>query len=247
MTGADPEPHRQNLEQHNHGHGAFVGRDNHGEIHIEAVDAKTKALLRKISKDSPALARLLEEAMDDGVISSDAAGLLALAARSINEDVATMLTHASRSINEDVAGMLMHASFSINEDVAGQVSHAADTFDKATQRLDLHEFNSIVGRIEGVVSSKSSAVDLDGLVARLEGSLSSLDQLVRDLERLQNGDKPLGRIEAIVNALNGAAGRIEATVTPPPPEILPDHRARVVAFLWGLGIGAFFIFYLANR
>ncbi|MFB6577121.1 hypothetical protein ACFCYC_06675 [Streptomyces sp. NPDC056402] len=247
MTGADPEPHRQTFEQHNHGDGAFVGRDNHGEIRIEAVDAKTKALLRKISKDSPALARLLEEAMDDGVISSDAAGLLALAARSINEDVATMLTHASRSINEDVAGTLMHASFSINEDVAGQVSHAADTFDKATQRIDLTEFNRIVGRIEGVVSSGNAAVDLESLVARLEGSLSSLERLVRDVERLQNGDKPLGRIEAIANALNGAAGRIEATVTPPPPEVLPDHKARAVAFLWGLGIGALFILYLANR
>lgn len=55
MTGADSEPQRHITEQHNHGDGAFVGGDNHGEIHIEAVDAKTKALLRKVSKDSPAL------------------------------------------------------------------------------------------------------------------------------------------------------------------------------------------------
>lgn len=53
MTSAVPEPERHITEQHNHGDGAFVGRDNHGEIRIEAVDAKTKALLRKISKDSP--------------------------------------------------------------------------------------------------------------------------------------------------------------------------------------------------
>ncbi|MEU3350958.1 hypothetical protein [Streptomyces sp. NPDC037389] len=247
MAGTDPEPQRHIIEQHNHGDGAFVGGDNHGEIHVEAVDAKTKALLRKICKDSPALVRLLEEAMEDGVISPDTAGLLAVAARSINEDVAAMLIHASRSINEDVAGMLTHASYSINEDVAGQVSHAAETFEKVSKQLDLNEFNSIVSRIEGAVSSGNGVIDLEGLVMRLEGSLSSLDRLVRGMENLQNRDKPLGRIEEIGNALNGAAGRIEATVTPPPPEILPEHKARAFAFLWGLGIGAFFILYLVNR
>ncbi|MCC0580570.1 hypothetical protein [Streptomyces californicus] len=246
MTSAVPEPERHITEQHNHGDGAFVGRDNHGEIRIEAVDAKTKALLRKISKDSPALAELLEEALDDGVISPDTASLLALAARSINEDVAHTLMRASHSINEDVAALLMRASHSINEDVAGQVSHAADTFDKVSKQLDLNELNRVVGRFEDTVSSRGRD-DLNGLVTRLEGSLSSLDQLVRDMDRLQNRDKPLGRMEEIWTALNGVAERIEATVTPPPPQILPDHRARAIAFFWGLGIGAAFIFYLVNR
>ncbi|GGU77385.1 hypothetical protein ACIQIG_15395 [Streptomyces bacillaris] len=246
MTSAVPEPERHITEQHNHGDGAFVGRDNHGEIRIEAVDAKTKALLRKISKDSPALAELLEEALDDGVISPDTASLLALAARSINEDVAHTLMRASHSINEDVAALLMRASHSINEDVAGQVSHAADTFDKVSKQLDLNELNRVVGRFEDTVSSRGRD-DLNGLVTRLEGSLSSLDQLVRDMDRLQNRDKPLGRMEEIGTALNGVAERIEATVTPPPPQILPDHRARAIAFFWGLGIGAAFIFYLVNR
>ncbi|WNI31272.1 hypothetical protein [Streptomyces sp. ITFR-6] len=54
-------------------------------------------------------------------------------------------------------------------------------------------------------------------------------------------------MEEIGTALNGVAERIEATVTPPPPQILPDHRARAIAFFWGLGIGAAFIFYLVNR
>lgn len=158
-----------------------------------------------------------------------------------------MLTRASYSINEDVAGMLTRASYSINEDVAGQVSHAAETFDKASKQLDLDEFRRIVSRAEGAISSGSGVVDLKGLVVRLETSLSALERLARDVESLQSRDKPLGRIEEIGNALNGVAGRIEATVTPPPPEILPDHKARVVAFLWGLGIGAAFILYMANR
>ncbi|GHI05800.1 hypothetical protein AQI88_09815 [Streptomyces cellostaticus] len=246
MTDIDPEPQRHITEQHNHGDGAFVGGDNHGEIRIEAVDAKTKAVLRKICEGSPALAQLLEEALDDGVISPDTARLLALAARSINEDVAHTLWQAAQRINEDVAGLLTRASYSINEDVAGQVSHAAETFDKASKQLDLHEFNRIVSRFEETVSSRSHE-GLSSLVMRLEGSLSSLDQLVRDMDRLQDRDKPIGRIEEIGIALNGVAERIEATVTPPPPVILPDHRARAVAFFWGLGIGAAFIFYLVNR
>ncbi|MEU8437315.1 hypothetical protein AB0F18_31345 [Streptomyces sp. NPDC029216] len=262
MTGTDPKSRRHVIEQHNHGDGAFVGGDNHGEIRIEAVDAMTKGLLRDISEKSPELARLLEEAMDDGLISADTAGLLAVVARSINEDVAEMLMSAARSINEDVAGLLMHASHSINEDVAGlltrasqsinedvagQISHAAETFDKASRRLDLDEFKKTVIRAEKAVSSASGTVDLEGLVVRLEGGLSSLDRLVREMESLQSRDNPLGRIEAIGKSLNSAVGRIEATVTPPPPEVLPDHRARTAAFLWGLGIGAFFIFYLVNR
>ncbi|MER7697225.1 hypothetical protein [Streptomyces sp. NPDC096095] len=246
MTSAVPEPERHIAEQHNHGDGAFVGGDNHGDIRIEAVDAKTKALLRKVSKDSPALAELLEEALDDGLISPDTASLLALAASSINEDVAHTLSRAAQSINEDVAALLMRASHSINEDVAGQLSHAADTFDKVPKQLDLDELSRVVSRFEGTVSSQGRD-DLSGLVTRLEGSLSSLDQLVRDMDRLQNRDKPFGRMEEIGTALNRVAERIEATVTPPPPEILPDHRARAVAFFWGLGIGAAFIFYVVNR
>ncbi|MEV4873784.1 hypothetical protein [Streptomyces syringium] len=231
MTVTDPEPERHITEQHNHGPGAFVAGDNHGDIRIEAVDAKTKSLLSKMSKDSPALARLLKKALDDGAISADTASSLAWAARSINEDVAHTLWQAARSINEDVAG---------------QMSHAAETFDKASSQLDFGELNKIVTRFEDAVSSQGHK-DLSSLVTRLEGSLSSLDQLARDVDRLQNRDRPLGRIEEIGIALNGVANRIEATVTPPPPEILPDHRGRAVAFFWGLGIGAAVISYLLNR
>ncbi|WP_322871096.1 hypothetical protein [Streptomyces goshikiensis] len=263
MTENDSESRRHVTEQHNHGDGAFVGGDNHGEIHIEAVDAVTKGLLRDISSSSPALARLLEKAMDDGLISAETAGLLAVVARSINEDVAEMLmsaarninedvagllVHASRSINEDVAGLFTHASHSINEDVAGHLSHAADTFDKASQRLDLGDFNKIVGRVEGATNSGNGIVDdLESLVVRLEESLNSLERLAGGMESLQSRDKPLGRIEEIGRALNGAAARIEATVTPPPPKILLDHKARNAAFLWGCGFGAFLVFYLVNR
>ncbi|NSC22253.1 hypothetical protein FM076_14065 [Streptomyces albus subsp. chlorinus] len=261
MTDIDDSPERRVTEQHNHGDGAFVGGDNHGEIHIEALDEKTKALLEKISDDSPALAEMLEEALTEGLISSETATLLALAARSINEDVADtllraaqsinedvagLISRASRSINEDVAGLLTEASRSINEDVAGQMSHVADTLVKVTGKLDIDELGLVVNRFENAISVRGSD-DLMGLVSRLEKGLSSIDRLAQDLENMQRRDKPLGRIEEIGSALNGAADRIEATVTPPPPKVLPDHRARLFAFAWGVLAGALFILYMANR
>ncbi|MFB7470376.1 hypothetical protein [Kitasatospora sp. NPDC056184] len=244
-TGSEPRPHI--TEQHNYGAGAFVGGDNHGEIRIEAVDGKTKALLGKISKDSPALAELLREALDDGVISPDTALLLAMASRHINEDVAHTLWQAAKRINEDVAGMLVNASHSINQDVAEQLSGTAHTLMTAASRLDINELDRIAGRIELTVGSGRASVGLTDLVTRLEKGLGSLDQLVRDTERLQAADRSLGRIEEVGNVLTGVTARIEATITPPPPKILPDHRARVVAFFWGLGVGAAFILYLVNR
>ncbi|RSO11615.1 hypothetical protein DMH18_08450 [Streptomyces sp. WAC 06783] len=204
---------------------------------------------------------MLEEAMDDGVISAETASLLALAAhsinedvaytlwqasQSINEDVARVLTRASQSINEDVAGLLTRASQSINEDVASQMSHVADTLDKVTGKLDIDELRRVVGLFGSAISAQGYD-DLSGLVSRLENSLSSIDRLANDMDSMQRKDKPLGKIEEIGRALSSAAERIEATVTPPPPEILPDHRARVVAFFWGLATGAALIFYLMSR
>ncbi|MBS2545305.1 hypothetical protein KGQ19_00335 [Catenulispora sp. NL8] len=92
----DPPP-----EQNNHGSGTFIGRDNYGPI--QAVDAKTKELLAKILVEAPALGKLLERALREGVISPDIASAISYAAHSINEDVAASLYVASRRINEDVA------------------------------------------------------------------------------------------------------------------------------------------------
>ena len=57
MGNSAPE-HEPPREQHNHGAGTFIGGDNHGGIHLEMVDAKTKALLAKMTKQSPTLARV---------------------------------------------------------------------------------------------------------------------------------------------------------------------------------------------
>ncbi|WP_050512310.1 tetratricopeptide repeat protein [Streptomyces rimosus] len=49
MGASDPEQEGRR-EQHNHGSGTFIGGDNHGGIHFEVVDAKTKALLSRLTK-----------------------------------------------------------------------------------------------------------------------------------------------------------------------------------------------------
>ncbi|GIG85114.1 hypothetical protein [Plantactinospora endophytica] len=142
MTASTPDHGPR--DQHNHSSGIFVGRD----LNIETLDAKTKALLAKLSKDAPALANLLATALRDGVISPDVAFALGAAARSINEDVASLLYRASRCINEDVAHMLRRAGESINPEVAQQISTASTTLEQA-----LREFTDLTGRIRSATSS----------------------------------------------------------------------------------------------
>ncbi|MER7662814.1 hypothetical protein [Streptomyces sp. NPDC096193] len=232
-SGSDAEV----VEQHNHGSGAFVGRDNNGVIRIEALDAKTKAYLGHISKDAPALGALLRKSLREGTISPDTASQLMMAARSINEDVARSLWEASRHINEDVAHSLWEASRRINEDVAGQISRAADNLAKVSDHLQPDDFSKVVTRFE------AGLVNLE----RLTKSVDELRALTGEIERLQGSDRPFGRIEHIGVALSGAAERIEATVTPPRPRLIVDKGAQAKAFFWGLGIGMAFIFYLWQR
>ncbi|MGP3635963.1 hypothetical protein ACTU45_21830 [Streptomyces sp. 24-1644] len=230
-------PERKIVEQHNHGSGAFVGRDNHGEIRVEMLDAQTKAYLREMSKEAPGLARLLRKAVRDGAISPDIADALAMAARSINEDVANALRDASRSINPDVAHLLSAAGSNINEDVARRVAQAAEDLTVASRRLAPDDFAKVITRFEEGLAT----------LERLTRTFNGLQDLPREIERLQNPDRPFGRLEQIGIVLSSAAERIEATVTPPPPRLIVDRKAQLSAFIWGLAIGAVFIFYLWHR
>lgn len=123
-------------EQHNHGPGPFIGRDNYGHIRYETLDPKTKAILAKLSKDAPPLAALLAKALRDGIISPDTVSALESAVRSINEDVASALVFAAQNINEDVAESLWNAGKNINQDVADKIFQAAEVLSEATQELD---------------------------------------------------------------------------------------------------------------
>lgn len=243
MTTTGPEPERNTLEQHNHGSGAFVGGDNHGTIKIETLDPKTKALLGRMHKQFPDLARLLKRSLLTGVISEDTASALSLAARSINEDVAHTIWQAAQRLNEDVAGLLTRASHSINEDVASQMMNAADSLSKASMKLDFDELDRAVSRFQNSLNSGAND-DLSSLVRRLETGVESFGRLSSELDGLQSANTSFGRIEQLGTLLSGVADRIEATVTPPPPRLLPDHRGRMTAFFWGLGIGAALVFWM---
>ncbi|WFB09926.1 hypothetical protein LRS74_24960 [Streptomyces sp. LX-29] len=190
------------------------------------VDAKTKALLAKMTKQNPALARLLTKALEDGVISPDVAASLGRAARNINEDVAYELGRAGRNINADVASSLMSAGESINPTVARQLTDAAETLSEAAKRLDFDDLRRLVDRFEGVHSS-------------LAGVTGHMD-------RLQSRG-PFSRLDHITDALNSAAERVERTVAPPPPKIIIDRKAQWHSFLWGAGAGAALVAYLVGR
>ena len=139
-------------EQHNH------GRDNYGDIRLEMLDRKTKAMLAKLSTDAPALANLLTEALHDGVISPDAIELLWLAGKNINEDVAESLWLAGKNINNDVAEKILQA---------GEIlSKATDRLDDSLYSLDrtVEKFNSGSGisylaRLAGTIANATQRIE----------------------------------------------------------------------------------------
>lgn len=168
-----PAEYQEYREQHNHGSGTFIGGDNYG--HIEMVDEKTKTVLQKLSREAPALGRLLSKALRDGVISPDTAIALEHAARNINADVADALLIAGRNINEDVAASLRYAADRINEVVAHEMSARVDRFQRiaerietAVQELDPSYGSGPIDRLHDLVQS------MDTEVERVEHALAPL-------------------------------------------------------------------------
>lgn len=236
MTTDDPAPPEQHTVQNNYG-GAFVGRDQYGDINVHhEIDSQTKATLAKLGKSAPALSQMLEDALRDGVISPDTVSQLSLAARSINEDVAAQISRASRRVNEDVAGLLTHASRSINEDVAGQLTHAADGLSKASAKLDFDALDLLVRRLEGVLGHHGDS-DLNRIVSRLEDSLESLSTATHRVGNLKGDSAQTATLEQVTRSLSDIAKRVEARVTPPPPVVLPDWEGRWRWFGFGVLLG----------
>ncbi|MFH8723864.1 hypothetical protein [Streptomyces termitum] len=225
-------------EQHNHGSGTFIAGDNHGGIHFEMLDANTKALLAKMTEQSPPLARLLTRALEDGVISPDIVNSLASAARSINEDVAQQLGYAARNINEDVAGLLGYAARSINKDVAQSLAQTGEKINPVVAQ-QLSDAAYTLSKID----NRFDSTDLESVATRFEGLKDSLNEAVTRLDRLQNDN----RLSHATGMLGDAAERMERLVTPPPPEIIVDRKAQFYSFLWGVGAGAIAALYLLNR
>jgi hypothetical protein len=85
-----------------HGPASFGG-DNHGIINNILIDAQTRAALAKMSRDTPALGRLMEKAFRDGFISPDAVIALNRAVEHLNEDTVQAFMFAAKHINEETA------------------------------------------------------------------------------------------------------------------------------------------------
>ncbi|WP_406208660.1 hypothetical protein [Streptomyces decoyicus] len=238
MTTDDPAPPESRTVQNNYGDGAFVGRDQYGDINIHhEIDPQTRATLAKLGKSAPALSRMLRTALRDGVISPDTVSQLSLAARSINEDVADQISRAASGINEDVASLLTHASRGINEDVADKLTSAADCLSIASAKLDFDELDRLVVRLEGVLDQHGTS-NFSGLVTRLENSLDDLSQATQTVEGMKAGDSSQTvRLEKVTTSLTGIAKRVEARVTPPPPVVIPDWEGRLRWFGVGVLVG----------
>lgn|GEM_PF-5167309 len=150
--------------QTNSGSGVFVGRD----LHIGEIDPKTKAVLHKLAKQTPALASVVERALHEGLISPDAVYTLTTAARNINEDVAGMLWRASQCINEDVAGALTRAGENINPGVAESIAYATRDMQRTVSSLE-----DVLRQLESASTSLLSASSKAGELQRVSAGMSS--------------------------------------------------------------------------
>lgn len=161
-TFPDDEPPR--IEQHNHGPGPFIGRDNYGTIN-NAIDETTKKVLRKLSHEAPALADLLEQALQDGIVSPDAAYALEYAARNINQDVAESLAIAGRNINEDVATSLSCAAESLKDSLE-KINAAPFGFDMMPAPNDSYDLTDKLSAAASDIKSHISRTSLSLQVQR---------------------------------------------------------------------------------
>ena len=156
-----------NLHVHN-GSGAYLAGDNNGVLFQHAIDTPTRKALATIAMTSKPLAKLLERALREGVISTEVAAAVERAARAINVDVAEALTFAARRIDHDVAELLASAARRINPDVANQLSQAATTISDATKGVD--GLDRLATRIEDAAREIAQATGIHDKAAAPRGS-----------------------------------------------------------------------------
>ena len=101
------------LNLNHFGDGTQVAGNFIGDI-IYELDPKSRATLAKLSEDAPALARLLEEALRDDLISPDIVDELRSA---LDEDVLHVLRMVGRHLNEENLEVLRTAGENINKAV----------------------------------------------------------------------------------------------------------------------------------
>jgi hypothetical protein len=124
-------------QQFHFGDGPQIGRDNYAPIKYEVLlDARIKALVEKFAATAPGLAKAIEKAARDGIMSPEAIAVLDRVADHINWDVVEMLRNAGDHINWDVAEMLLSASKNINEEVARQFSEVQRELSSTKGELD---------------------------------------------------------------------------------------------------------------
>jgi hypothetical protein len=146
--------------QFHFGSGPQIGRDNYAPITQNVLlDARIKALVEKFAATAPPLAKAIERAARDGIMSTEAVAMLDRVADHINWDVATILSNVGDHINEDVAQMLLSASKGINEEVAHQFSEVQQELSSTKDELDqsLSSWRETVSKLSRLQAGVSSS------------------------------------------------------------------------------------------
>ncbi|TYB98098.1 hypothetical protein FXF53_18405 [Micromonospora sp. WP24] len=152
------------------------------------MNPETAAALKSVAGDAPQVVAMLARALDQGLISPEAARDLAGVARNINEDVAQWIHEGGRGINEDTAhwiheggrginedtaGWLLEAGRNINETVARKFSDTADDINAAAERLErvVRQLDTTSGVLR---STMANAQEWDRAAAAMSQSAEAL-------------------------------------------------------------------------
>jgi hypothetical protein len=136
------------LNLNHFGDGTQIAGNFIGDI-IYELDPKSRATLAKLSEDAPALARLLEEAIRDGLISPDIVDGLRSA---LDEDVLHVLRMVGRHLSEENLVALQTAGAEINKAVTKD-------FDVVNDKLNarLYEINAATESLRTAIGQSGTA------------------------------------------------------------------------------------------
>jgi hypothetical protein len=146
-------------QQFHFGHGPQIGRDNYAPIKYEVLlDARIKDLVEKFAATAPGLAKAIEKAARDGIMSPEAIAALDRIADHINWDIATILSNVGDHINWDVAETLQSASRGINREVANQFSEVQQELNSTKSELNqsLDSFRETIGELRSLQTGMNS-------------------------------------------------------------------------------------------
>jgi hypothetical protein len=124
------------------GIGDQVGRDKY--VSVELMDSRTKALVEKLCETAPGFAKVIEKAVQDGIMSADDVATLNRVVDHLNEDTVMAFRYAAEHINEDTAmsfQCIAHDFTQVDQELSTRVTELNKASDDL--RTMIAEVNSI--------------------------------------------------------------------------------------------------------